>query len=109
MVTQPNSDPPFQGQVDRLLEEGLLSIVDAAEAEGLRISPKTTIRWALHGTGGVRLETVKVGGRRLTSRAAIRRFVAAQQHDEVPHGPVIDAKAADRILEAHGLGRGGRR
>jgi hypothetical protein len=39
----------------------------------------TFIRWALQGVGRKRtkLETVKIGGRRYTSRAALVRFVAA--------------------------------
>ena len=38
----------------------------------------TIIRWALRGVGKdrIKLETVKIGGRRYTSRAALERFVA---------------------------------
>jgi hypothetical protein len=49
-----------------------------------RPHPSTFVRWALkgiwvlNGAGKerVRLETVKIGGRRYTSRAALERFVA---------------------------------
>jgi hypothetical protein len=37
----------------------------------------TLHRWRLRGCRGVRLETVTVGGRRLTSREAILRFIQA--------------------------------
>ena len=36
----------------------------------------TLMRWALRGVKGVRLETVKVDGRRFTSLEAIQRFLA---------------------------------
>ncbi len=86
-----------------------MSVVAAAAAEGLGISSKTAIRWALRGAHGARLESIRVGGRRLTSRAAIRRFVGAQQQDASPVAAAIDAAGADRVLAAHGLARGGRR
>ncbi len=81
---RPTPSPAPETLADRLLSEGLLSVTAAAAAEGIGISPKTAIRWSLHGAHGVRLETIRVGGRRLTSRAAIRRFVAAQQYDAPP-------------------------
>lgn len=39
--------------------------------------PSTLNRWARAGIGGVKLETVKVGGRRYTSIEAIQRFLAS--------------------------------
>jgi hypothetical protein len=93
---------------DRLLSEGLLSVVDACEAEGVRVSAKTAIRWALRGAHGARVESIRVGGRRLTSRAAIRRFIAAQQCEPAAR-QLVDARGADAVLAAHGLTRGGRR
>jgi len=44
-----------------------------------RPHPSTCIRWALRGIGTprVKLETIRAGGRRFTSAAAIRRFFAA--------------------------------
>jgi hypothetical protein len=40
--------------------------------------PATLMRWALKGVGKakIKLETVKIGGRRYTSRAALEAFVA---------------------------------
>lgn len=91
----------------RLLDEGISSIVAAAAAEGIQISAKTALRWALSGAAGVRLETVKVGGRRLTSRAAVRRFVAAQNVERFVPEVVLTRDAADKVLSAHGLARRG--
>ena len=41
---------------------------------GKRIHLATLYRWALGGTGGVRLETLKVGGTTCTSVEALQRF-----------------------------------
>jgi hypothetical protein len=104
-----------QVAANRLLDEGVMTVVKAAEMEGIRISSKTALRWCMRGVHGVRLESVKIGGRRLTSRAALRRFIAATQEQSVPPLPttaptpppaaVLDAAAAERILRASGLGR----
>ncbi len=99
---------PTSATIERLLGEGLLTVVAAAAAEGLSISPKTAIRWGLRGASGVRLATVKVGGRRLTSREAIRRFVVAQQVAATPAASTLDAASAARVLDAFDLGRGKR-
>jgi hypothetical protein len=96
--------PPLT-TAERILAEGAISIVDAARAEGLVCSAKTAIRWALHGSHGARLESIRVGGRRLTSRAAVRRFVVAQQQDAPPAMRAIDVAAAEAVLAAHGLPR----
>ena len=90
---------------DRLLDEGIKPIVVAAAEEGIKISAKTALRWALKGTARAQLESIRVAGRRMTSRAAIRRFLNAQQGDNSPTVPAIDQRAADEVLEAHGLGR----
>ena len=91
--------------IHRLLDEGVLSIVAGFAAEGIAISAKTALRWALAGTGGVRLESMRIGGRRVTSRPAIRRFLAAQQREASPAAQVIDRAAADVFLAAHGMHR----
>ena len=44
---------------------------------GKPMHAKTIARWALVGMSGVKLETVRVGGRRFTSREACNRFFAA--------------------------------
>jgi hypothetical protein len=99
---------PFPTLADQLLTEGVLSIVAAAAAEGIAISAKTGLRWAIHGTRGAKLESIRIGGRRVTSRAAIRRFVGWQQSDPAtPSQQGLDRRAADAVLFAHGLGREG--
>lgn len=94
-----------QSLADRILAEGAVSLHEGIRAEGLSASPKTARRWRIRGVGGTRLEAVRVGGRWLTSRAAVRRFVAAQQRETPPAVQAIDVAAADAVLAAHGLGR----
>ena len=58
-------------------EEKLMPLPAAVEAAtGQRPHPSTVYRWRLAGVRGVRLETVRCGGRRLTSIEAVRRFLA---------------------------------
>jgi hypothetical protein len=63
----------------RLLSETLMSLPDACSAfPGRKVSLPTLHRWRLSGVRGIFLETVLVGGRRMTSLEAIERFLAAQ-------------------------------
>lgn len=103
--------PPYQHTTqltNRLLDEGVMLIVKTAHAEGISISPKTALRWCIGGLRGVRLESLRIAGQRMTSRQALRRFIAATQDRPAATQPAElcpDREAADRILEAHGLGR----
>lgn len=47
------------------------------QAGGDPIHISTLTRWCRQGIGGVRLESVKVGGRRYVRREDVRRFLAA--------------------------------
>ncbi|MFO1032190.1 MAG: DUF1580 domain-containing protein [Planctomycetota bacterium] len=93
----------------RLLDEGLVLVVKAASDVGISISSKTAIRWCLNGVRGVRLESVKIRGRRMTSRPAFARFVAATQPKEAdPSAPspvAMNTDDAEQVLRAFGLGR----
>ena len=42
-------------------------------------SPATVQRWIRQGVNGVKLATIKIGGRRYTTKSAIREFLHAQQ------------------------------
>ena len=58
-------------------EEKLLSLPAAVEAAtGQRPHPSTLHRWRLRGVKGVKLETVRCGGKRLCSVESVRRFLA---------------------------------
>ncbi len=101
---------------NRLLDEGVMLVGKAASAEGISISSKTALRWCIHGVRGNRLESLKVGGQRMTSRAAFRRFIAATQPKSVAtdslseqpprHSPLImDKETSEKVLASFGLGR----
>lgn len=58
----------------------------------------------------VKLETIKIGGRRYTSKEAIAQFIAAQNADDAPATHAItpaqrtrQAQAAQRALQEVGL------
>jgi hypothetical protein len=64
------------------LSDSTLSLTQAARRlprlrAGRPVHPSTLWRWALTGLRGVRLETAMVGGVRVTSEEALRRFFAA--------------------------------
>jgi hypothetical protein len=59
---------------------------------GASVDPSTVFRWVTKGTrttGGraVKLEAARVGGRWLTSRGAVGRFVAALTEAAIPSAP----------------------
>jgi hypothetical protein len=92
----------------RILAEGPLPIVEAAAANGIKLHPKSALRQAIAGSGGARLESVKLNGKRLTSAAAYRRFLEAQQRE--PEQPAqLDPDDVDRALSGYGLARDGAR
>jgi len=62
--------------------EPLLPMATAVHrATGRRTHVTTCHRWRLRGVRGVRLPTVLVGGRRLTSVGAVLRWIEATQPD----------------------------
>jgi hypothetical protein len=62
-----------------LQTEKLVTFNDATRFLPLGMRPAycTWWRWFRHGVAGVRLETVRISGRRLTSAEAVERFLAA--------------------------------
>ena len=66
---------------------------EVQEATGHRPHIATVWRWVQRGCRGVKLETALVGGRRITSREAIHRFVEATT--AAADGSQITTAAAD--------------
>ena len=60
-----------------LSSESLISLKDACAYLPGRPHISTMWRWIKRGIAGIRLETVKVGGKRFTSVEAIERFIAS--------------------------------
>ena len=73
--------------------------------KGKGIARATAMRWILNGVGGVRLESVRIGGSRYTSREAVERFVAALNHC-IPTKPVDrnrEHQQVERTLATEGF------
>lgn len=74
-----------------------------------RLHVSTLHRWAGRGCNGIRLETVKIGDVRHTTREAIQRFIARCTGD-APSAPSVSARrkreieAAERELDTAGVG-----
>lgn len=92
--------------------EHLLSLTQAARELGKARGDKgphisTLHRWVNDGRNGVRLETLRMGRQRYTSREALQRFFDAQERAErAPEAAVAlgrDFEAAERELERDGL------
>ena len=95
----PTSPPPSPSVIDEVLAGDALSMADAAQLvpqfrPGRPTHASTLWRWAskgvrLHDGTVIRLETCRCGGRQMTSRAALGRFIAAQTPpSESNPGPV---------------------
>jgi Protein of unknown function (DUF1580) len=61
----------------RLLNESLISLVEAALQTPGRPHVSTVWRWATRGFRGIVLETITVAGKRFTSKEALCRFFEA--------------------------------
>lgn len=106
--------------IERLMTEGLIGSCTAARLlgsskNGRPVHASTIVRWALKGVRTldgrtVQLEATRVGGRLMTSRAAIVRFIALQAETtaappSLPRGPGERhraSEAASRKLEEAG-------
>lgn len=56
--------------------EKLLPLVEAVEQEtGIRPHLTTCLRWCTRGSHGIKLQSWMLGGRRVTSREAVRRYI----------------------------------
>jgi hypothetical protein len=96
----------------QLLNEGIHSLTKALAKAGMPRSYRTALRWALHGTKGVVLESCKVGGLRMTSVQAALRFaeattaIASRPNAPTPaRARASRGSATDSVLEGYGLGR----
>ena len=61
-----------------IASENLLSVKEARLEFPNRPSVPTLWRWMMKGISGVVLESVRIGGRRFTSREACQRFLEGQ-------------------------------
>ena len=94
-----------------IFPEALLTFQAAAAELPGRPNLSTLHRWRLRGCRGIKLQTVKIGGRRFVSREALAAFAAATTaaaSGEAPPALTPRQRAhavemADRVLKADGI------
>ena len=77
MTSRTRRDIPATTNPLDLLAEDVIPLNEVPEEIPGRVDVSTVWRWAQRGVGGIKLETVKIGGKKLTSRQALSRFIAA--------------------------------
>jgi hypothetical protein len=93
--------------------EELISLDAAAQHQLLRVNGKPTTndliyRWATTGVRSRVLETLMIGGRRVTSVEALRRFIESPQTPDVRRRQLTREErhlAASARLQKHRLGQ----
>jgi len=73
VIKKPKS-PATSSPLD-LLTEDLIRLNEVPKVLPRRVDVSTAWRWAMRGVGGIKLETVKIGGKKMTSRQAVTRFI----------------------------------
>lgn len=82
----------------RILSESRLTLSQLAHAQGVNCA--TAWRWAIKGVRGVKLESLAVGGRRITSAEAFERFIAATNPDTTSTPKVATPEQRRKAVEA---------
>ncbi len=88
-----------QATIDLRVEQPI-SFVQATEVYATHPSVATLWRWALKGVQGIRLETVKIGGRRFTSIEALDRFASRLTAPRSPEGPNASVRRQQEMSRA---------
>ncbi len=73
MVARNNIDHQETNPLN-LLTEDMIRLNEVPAELPERVNVSTVWRWATRGVGGIKLETVKIGGKKLTSRQAAHSF-----------------------------------
>ncbi len=88
------------------LDDELVPLVEVARSlprlrNGRPVHVATVWRWAKRGLGGVKLETIKIGGTTCTSKAALRRFFSQRSRGEVDlSSPTTEGRPAEQSPDA---------
>lgn len=78
--------------------ENLISLGEASRIIGWNPSPATFWRWRVKGVNDVRLDCVRVGGRWMTSREAIRRFVEQSSSSQASVAETTDSDLEAELI-----------
>jgi hypothetical protein len=72
------------------MTDNLVPLVGAIyQVTGHKVHRVTAARWARCGVGGIRLRSWTLGGRRLTTLAAVREFIEATSDEASPSLPEV--------------------
>jgi hypothetical protein len=87
-----------------LVSEEILELGDAAtfvnkHFRGRKPSVSTVLRWCLYGLRGVKLESIKCGGQRMTTKEAVLRFIDRLSRPQEA-GREINQERAERVEQA---------
>lgn len=94
-----------------LLSEDILELSEAAtfikgQFRGRKPSVSTVLRWCLYGLRGIKLESLKCGGQRMTTKQAVIRFIDRLSNPSPSPRPPADESrlaAAEAELVARGV------
>lgn len=81
----------------KILSETRLTLSQLARAQS--VNTATVWRWTIKGVRGVKLESLAVGGRRVTSVEAFERFIAATNSNTVATPPVPSPHERRKAVE----------
>lgn len=82
--------------------EEFISLAEAARLIPGRPHLSTFYRWRTRGVNGIKLETVRIGGRRMISRSALVQFITAVTAAVDQHDPkmMLSAHRQNMIIHA---------
>lgn len=87
-------------------KEELIPLTQAPEhlpwgRQGRPVHVSTVWRWVYRGVGGVKLESIKIGGTRYTSREALRRFLDQLNENKTGTGRMESATMSAYMMADH--------
>ena len=91
---------PFDQNTVLLTNLQVVTLLD--DQLGISVHPGTVARWFASGSGGVRLESVKIAGTRYTAEDSVRRFIVAIQPQDKP--ATGSTRAAKTKADTHTTG-----
>lgn len=90
-------------RTEQLLPARDLPAYLASRGFGKTVSTRTVRRWIEHGSEGIRLEAVRIGGVLMTSLEALQRWVVAQNPTSATPAPNNDARPSPRVAGPHAV------
>ena len=78
----------------------MLAFTSASYTRTIKARSKMRLPWVLHGVGGIKLESILIGGKRFTSAESIQRFCDRRTAAaDVDTPPVRTPRRRERAIE----------